>query len=72
MNKNKKVFDVSQITEFMTVKEAAAEGHMHPVSIHNLLTKKKLTRFKLGRRTLIRREEFRSLIKPQSEIVAQD
>jgi hypothetical protein len=72
MNKGKKVFDMSRITEFMSVKEAAAEAHMHPVSIHNLLTKKKLTRFKLGRRTLIRREELRTLIKPQTEIVAQD
>jgi excisionase family DNA binding protein len=70
MNKNRKVFDVNQITEFMTVKEAAAEAHMHPISIHNWLTRKKLTRYKLGRRTLIRRAEFKELIRPQ-EIVAQ-
>ncbi len=71
MNKSKKVFDLSQITEFMTVKEAAEQGHIHPVTIHNWLTRKKLTRFKLGRKTLIRRAEFMALIKPQSEIVAQ-
>ena len=71
MNKNKKVFDVSQITEFFTVNEAAAEGHLHPVTVRTLFTKKKLTRYKLGRKTLIRRSEFMALIKPK-EIVAQD
>jgi len=70
MKNSKKVFDVSQITEFMTVNEAAAEGHLHPVSVRNLFTRGKLTRYKLGRKTLIRREEFMALIQPQ-KIVAQ-
>jgi|HubBroStandDraft_4_1064222.scaffolds.fasta_scaffold13816_4 hypothetical protein len=69
--RNKKVFDVSQITEFCTVNEAAAEGRMHPVSVRNLFTRKKLTRYKLGRKTLIRRSEFMALIQPK-EIRAQD
>jgi excisionase family DNA binding protein len=71
MNKNKKSFDPSRITEFMTVNEAAQEGHLHPVTIRRFLQEKRLTRYKLGRRTLIRRQEFQSLIQPQ-EIVAQE
>jgi excisionase family DNA binding protein len=71
MERSKKKFDVSQITEFFTVKEAAAEGHLHPVTVRNLFTRKKLTRYKLGRKTLIRRSEFMALIQPK-EIVAQD
>lgn len=71
MNKNKKVFDLSQISKFMTVNEASAVGRMHPVSVRNLFTRGKLVRYKLGRKTLIDREEFMNLIQPQ-EIVAQD
>jgi excisionase family DNA binding protein len=70
MERSKKKFDVSQIGSFFTVKEAAAEGRLHPVTVRRLLTDRKLTRYKLGRKTLIRRDEFLALIKP-TEIVAQ-
>jgi excisionase family DNA binding protein len=70
MEGSKKKFDVSQIGEFFTVKEAAAEGRLHPVTVRKLLTDGKLTRYKLGRKTLIKRDEFIALIKP-TEIVAQ-
>ena len=67
----KERFDASQITKFMTVKEAAVAGRLHPVTIQVMLKDKRLTRYKLGRRTLIKREEFMALIQPK-EIVAQD
>jgi excisionase family DNA binding protein len=69
MVKSKKVFDVSQLSQFITCREAAEIGHMHEVTVRRYLAEKKLTRFKLGRKTLIRREDFMALIRPQ-EIVA--
>jgi len=72
MTKNKRVFDVSQLSEFMSVREAAQEGHLHEVSIRRMLTEKKLTRFKLGKRTLISRKEFRGLIQPMQQIRAAE
>lgn len=71
MKRSKQKFDVDQIGEFFTVKEAAAEGRLHPVTVRRLLTDRKLTRYKLGRKTLIKRDEFLALIQPQ-EIVAQN
>jgi excisionase family DNA binding protein len=71
MVKNKKIFDVSQLSEFVTCREAAQIGHVHEVTVRRYLAEKKLTRFKLGRKTLIRREDFMRLIQPQ-EIVEQD
>jgi excisionase family DNA binding protein len=71
MVKNKKVFDVSELSQFITCREAAEIGHMHEVTIRRYLAERKLQRYKLGRRTLLRRDEFMSLIQPQ-EIVAQD
>ena len=71
MVKSKKVFDVSQLSEFITCREAAELGHMHEVTIRRYLAERKLQRYKLGRRTLIRRQDVMDLIRPQ-EIVAQD
>lgn len=70
MVKSKKVFDVSRLSEFVTCREASEIGHMHEVTVRRYLAEKKLTRYKLGRKTLIRRVEFMALIQPQ-EIVAQ-
>ncbi|MGA2301255.1 MAG: helix-turn-helix domain-containing protein [Candidatus Acidiferrum sp.] len=71
MGKNKKVFDVSELSQFITCREAAEIGHMHEVTIRRYLAERKLQRYKLGRKTLIRREDFMGLIQPQ-EIVAQE
>jgi excisionase family DNA binding protein len=72
MIKKQTVFNVKTVKEgeFITCREASEIGHKHEVTIRRLLAEKKLTRYKLGRRTLIRREEFMALIQPQ-EIVAQ-
>lgn len=72
MVKSKKVFDLSQLSEFITCREAAEIGHKHEVTIRRFFVDKKLTRYKLGRRTLIRRSEFMSLIQPETQIRAQD
>jgi len=70
MVKSRKVFDLSQLSEFLSCREAAEIGHLHEVTVRRYLAERKLTRYKLGRKTLIRRDEFMSLIRPQ-EIVAQ-
>lgn len=49
--------------EFITVREAAAILKLSEISIRRLLTQKKLKRFKVGARTLIRLSEALSLIR---------
>jgi excisionase family DNA binding protein len=50
-------------TDFITVKEAAALLKLSEISIRRFLTQKKLRRFKVGARTLIRQTEAMSLIR---------
>jgi excisionase family DNA binding protein len=53
----------SASTDFITVKEAAALLKLSDISIRRFLTQKKLRRFKVGARTLIRVSEAMSLIR---------
>jgi excisionase family DNA binding protein len=50
------------VGEFITCKECASLLKLSEISIRRLLTQKKLKRFKIGARTLVRREEALSLI----------
>lgn len=56
--------NVNATTEpkFITIKQAAAFSTMSDVSIRRFLTRKKLTRYKLGSRTLIRLSELLAMI----------
>jgi excisionase family DNA binding protein len=48
---------------FMTIKEAAVYLRAKPQRIHDLLSQRRLTRFKEGGRTLVRREELAAHVK---------
>jgi len=49
-------------SDFVNVKEAAIFTTLSEVSIRRFLTQKRLTRYKIGGRTLIRRSQLLSLI----------
>ena len=55
--------ELGHSTDFITVKEAAAILKLSEISIPRFLTQKKLRRFKVGARTLIRLSEAMSLIR---------
>jgi excisionase family DNA binding protein len=50
-------------TDFITVREAAGLLKMSEISIRRFLTQKKLKRFKVGARTLLRSSEVLGLIR---------
>jgi excisionase family DNA binding protein len=53
-------------TGLMSVEDAAAFlGGLSPSTIRNWLTKGRLTRIKIGSRTMVHEDELRKLIKPQ-------
>jgi excisionase family DNA binding protein len=49
--------------EFVTCKEAATLLKLSEISIRRLLTQKKLRRFKVGSRTLMRQDEVLGLVR---------
>lgn len=49
--------------EFLTCKEVASLLRLSEISVRRLLTQKKLRRYKVGARTLIRRSEALGLIR---------
>jgi len=51
---------------FVSVREGAEMIKLSEISIRRYLTKKKLTRFKVGSRTLLKRSEVLGLVRQQS------
>ncbi len=57
-----KVQSVDGSSPFVGVQEAAALVRISPVTLRRLLTQKRLTRHKLGSRTLLLRAEVMALV----------
>ena len=54
--------------ELLTVVETATRLRLSVGTINNLLSQGRITRFKLGRRTFIRREEVEALLSGQKKL----
>ena len=52
--------------DFMDVREAARTAGVSPWTVRRWLTTGRLTRFKAGSRTVIRRSEMAALIEPKA------
>lgn len=61
--KTKPITESSSGQEFITCKEAALLLKLSEISIRRMLTQRKLKRYKVGARTLIRLSEARGLIR---------